>query len=178
MLRAMPSLPSPAARTMCRALCALALASGLSVASAAPDDLRDRASEMVIVAMNFLGVPYRHGGSTAEGGFDCSGFTRHVFELGAGFALPRRADEQAKATGLVKVQRTELQPGDLVFFNTMKRTFSHVGIYIGEGKFIHSPRAGAEIRVENMTVRYWNKRFTGARRAAASIVAPAEPVRD
>ena len=86
--------------------------------------------------------------------------------------LPRRVDEQARAPGFVPVKRDELQPGDLVFFNTLKRTFSHVGIYIGEGKFIHSPRPGGEVRIEEMSLAYWRKRFTGARRAEA-IVPPA-----
>ncbi|WP_298827784.1 C40 family peptidase [uncultured Piscinibacter sp.] len=127
--------------------------------------MRDKASDMVLSAMNFLGVPYRRGGNSAEHGFDCSGFTRHIFEMSLGLLLPRRADEQASAPGLVKVRRDELRPGDLVFFNTLKRTFSHVGIYIGEGKFIHSPRTGAEVRIEDMRYAYWSKRFTGARRA-------------
>lgn len=127
--------------------------------------MRDKASDMVLSAMNFLGVPYRRGGNTAETGFDCSGFTRHIFEMSLGHVLPRRVDEQASAPGLIKVRRDELKPGDLVFFNTLKRTFSHVGIYIGEGKFIHSPRSGASVRVEDMRYAYWSKRFTGARRA-------------
>ncbi|MEW6705547.1 MAG: C40 family peptidase [Pseudomonadota bacterium] len=142
--------------------------------------VRDRASELVMSAMHFLGVPYRRGGDTEEDGFDCSGFTRHVFDRSLGLVLPRRADEQARAPGLMKVKRNELQPGDLVFFNTLRRTFSHVGIYVGEGKFIHAPRAGAEVRIEDMHASYWAKRFTGARRAAEALEpqtsAPAAPV--
>ncbi|MFT3955581.1 MAG: C40 family peptidase [Piscinibacter sp.] len=143
--------------------------------------MRDKASDMVLSAMNFLGVPYRRGGNTAENGFDCSGFTRHIFEMSLGLVLPRRADDQASAPGLIKVKREELKPGDLVFFNTLKRTFSHVGIYIGEGKFIHSPRTGGEVRVEDMRYAYWSKRFTGARRASpladgASPAAKATPL--
>ena len=137
--------------------------------------VRDKASDMVLTAMNFLGVPYRRGGTSAESGFDCSGFTRRVFEMSLGLVLPRRVDEQASAPGLVTVKRDELKPGDLVFFNTLKRTFSHVGIYVGEGKFIHSPRTGGEVRVEDMRFAYWAKRFTGARRAeppAADVPAP------
>ncbi|MEO8057600.1 MAG: C40 family peptidase [Burkholderiales bacterium] len=133
--------------------------------------IRDKASDMVLTAMNFLGVPYRRGGSSAERGFDCSGFTRHVFEMSVGLVLPRRVDAQAAAPGLIKVKREELKPGDLVFFNTLKRTFSHVGIYVGEGKFIHSPRPGGEVRVEDMRFAYWAKRFTGARRAEQSLAA-------
>jgi cell wall-associated NlpC family hydrolase len=127
--------------------------------------MRDRASDMVITAMNFLGVPYRRGGSSEEAGFDCSGFTRHIFEMSLGLVLPRRVDDQAGAAGLVEVKREELRPGDLVFFNTLRRTFSHVGIYVGDGKFIHSPRTGGAVRVEDMRYDYWSQRFTGARRA-------------
>ncbi|QPF74605.1 C40 family peptidase [Roseateles sp. DAIF2] len=127
--------------------------------------VRDKASELVLASMNFLGVPYKRGGNTAENGFDCSGFTRHIFEMSVGLVLPRRADEQAKLSSLMPIKKDELKPGDLVFFNTMRRTFSHVGIYVGEGKFIHSPRAGGKVRVEDMRDAYWAKRFTGARRA-------------
>ena len=141
------------------------------------DKFRDSASGMVVSAMNFLGVRYVRGGDSAETGFDCSGFTRHVFEHSLGLVLPRRADEQAAAPGLVKIQRDDLQPGDLVFFNTLRRTFSHVGIYVGEGKFIHAPRSGARVRVESMKASYWSRRFTGARRPAgqpvATVAAPA-----
>jgi cell wall-associated NlpC family hydrolase len=126
--------------------------------------VRDKAS-MVLTAMNFLGVPYRRGGNSTEDGFDCSGFTRHVFEMSLGLALPRRADEQARAPGMFAIKRDELKPGDLVFFNTLKHAFSHVGIYVGDGKFIHSPRTGGEVRVEDMRLAYWAKRYNGARRA-------------
>ena len=135
--------------------------------------MRDGASDMVLTAMNFLGMPYKRGGNTEETGFDCSGFTRHVFEKTLGLVLPRRADEQAQSTNLMTIAREELKPGDLVFFNTLKRTFSHVGIYVGEGKFIHAPRAGTQVREEDMRVAYWNQRFTGARRAPQVHTAPA-----
>ncbi len=140
--------------------------------------VHDRATEMVVAAMDFVGVRYRRGGNSAETGFDCSGFTRHVFETSLGLVLPRRVDEQAAAPGLVAVRRDDLQPGDLVFFNTLKRTFSHVGIYIGDNRFIHSPRPGKQVRTEDMSFAYWAKRFTGARRAetvAAAAPAPVAP---
>jgi cell wall-associated NlpC family hydrolase len=124
--------------------------------------MRDRASDLVVSAMNFLGVPYRRGGNSAEDGFDCSGFTRHIFEISLGLVLPRRAADQANAAGLVQIPREELKPGDLVFFNTMRRAFSHVGIYVGDGKFIHSPRSGGEVRIESMRDAYWRTRFNGA----------------
>lgn len=132
----------------------------------------DLASDLVLSAMNFLGVPYRRGGTSEETGFDCSGFTRHVFENSVGLILPRRAAEQARSPQLVPVQQqAELKPGDLVFFNTLRQTFSHVGIYIGDNKFIHSPRAGGSVRVEDMRQAYWQQRYNGARRAP-SVVAP------
>lgn len=122
----------------------------------------ERASELVVNAMGFLGVPYRRGGNSAETGFDCSGFVRAMYEQTVGLVLPRRADEQAAVTEVI--DRADLRPGDLVFFNTMRRAFSHVGIYVGDGKFIHSPRTGQQIRVEDMRQAYWQNRFNGARR--------------
>ncbi len=121
-----------------------------------------KASELVVSAMGALGVPYRRGGSTFEGGFDCSGFVRAMYEQTVGLILPRKAEQQAAVTQ--KIDRQDLQPGDLVFFNTMRRAFSHVGIYLGDGKFIHSPKPGAEVRVEDMALPYWSRRFDGARR--------------
>ncbi len=127
-------------------------------------DVADRTTTLVSTAMGFLGVPYRRGGSNAETGFDCSGFVRTIFEQAKGLALPRRANEQAAATEVI--DKKDLQPGDLVFFNTMRRAFSHVGIYVGDGKFIHAPRSGAKVRVEDMSGSYWQHRFNGARRVA------------
>jgi len=128
----------------------------------ARQNVSGRASDLVVKAMGLLGVPYRRGGASENTGFDCSGFVRHLYEQSIGLVLPRRADEQAKATQ--SIERNELKPGDLVFFNTMRRTFSHVGIYVGDGKFIHSPHSGSSVRVDDMREAYWNKRFTGARR--------------
>ena len=125
-----------------------------------------QASELVVNAMGFLGVPYKRGGNSAETGFDCSGFVRAMYEQTVGLLLPRRADQQAAATQVI--DKKELQPGDLVFFNTMRRNFSHVGIYVGDGKFIHSPRSGSEVRVEDMGVAYWKRRFNGARRVTST----------
>lgn len=122
----------------------------------------DRTSELVVSAIGFLGVPYRRGGNTVETGFDCSGFVRAMYNQTIGLVLPRRAEEQAAATQ--PVARDDMKPGDLVFFNTMRRAFSHVGIYVGEGKFIHSPKPGSQVRVEDMTGNYWQRRFNGARR--------------
>jgi cell wall-associated NlpC family hydrolase len=137
----------------------------------------DRTSNLVVSAMGFLGVPYRRGGNNAETGFDCSGFVRAMYEQTVGLVLPRRANEQAAATQ--SIDKKDLQPGDLVFFNTMKRAFSHVGIYVGEGKFIHSPKPGSQVRVEDMGQSYWKQRFDGARRvlrlSPAAESAPVQP---
>ena len=130
-----------------------------------------KASELVVNAMGYLGVPYRRGGNTAETGFDCSGFVKAMYEQTVGLILPRKAEQQAAATQ--QIDRSELQPGDLVFFNTMRRAFSHVGIYIGDGKFIHSPKPGAQVRVENMGMSYWSRRFDGARRVTTAEAANA-----
>ncbi len=133
--------------------------------SAAGKVVGDTASELVVMAMGFLGVPYKRGGNSFEQGLDCSGFVRLMYEQTVGLVLPRRSAEQAAATD--PIDKSELQPGDLVFFNTLKSTFSHVGIYVGDNKFIHSPRSGAVVRVEDMRVAYWAQRFDGARRVYA-----------
>jgi cell wall-associated NlpC family hydrolase len=129
-------------------------------------NVSNKASELVVNAMGFLGVPYKRGGNNAETGFDCSGFVRAIYEQSVGLLLPRRAEQQAAATQ--RIDKNDLQPGDLVFFNTMRRAFSHVGIYVGDGKYIHSPKPGAEVRVESMGVSYWQRRFDGARRVQAA----------
>jgi len=167
-----PTGTAESTATLLPATAALPVAAGTDTTQPnIAERVRNGASDMVLTAMNFLGVPYKRGGSTEEAGFDCSGFTRHIFEMSMGLVLPRKADQQAHAPGLVPVKRDELRPGDLVFFNTLKRTFSHVGIYVGEGKFIHAPKPGGEVRVEEMSLAYWKKRFTGARRAEGSAEA-------
>ena len=132
----------------------------------------NKASELVVHAMGFLGVPYQRGGSTVETGFDCSGFVKAIFEQTIGMVLPRRAEQQAADTQ--RIDKKELVPGDLVFFNTMHRAFSHVGIYVGDGKFIHAPRPGKSVRVDDMREAYWQKRFNGARRVQSDKL-QAEP---
>jgi len=135
--------------------------------------VESKASELVVNAMGFLGVPYKRGGNSVETGFDCSGFVKAMYQQTAGLILPRRAEQQAAASQ--KIERSDLQPGDLVFFNTMRRAFSHVGIYVGEGKFIHAPKPGAEVRVEDMGISYWSRRFDGARRVPVEPPAATNP---
>ncbi|GAA6141216.1 C40 family peptidase [Hydrogenophaga sp. 5NK40-0174] len=125
-------------------------------------DYRSPSALVVMNAMAYLGTPYQYGGNTVETGFDCSGFVRAVFSETLGKNLPRRSHQQADHGASVGKQ--SLQPGDLVFFNTQRRRNSHVGIYIGDGRFVHAPRTGARVRVEDMNVSYWSRRYDGARR--------------
>lgn len=126
-----------------------------------------KAGDVVVGALNMIGVRYRWGGNTPDSGLDCSGFVRYVFQDTLGMNLPRRAEEMSRVGE--KVSMSNLKPGDLVFFNTMRRTFSHVGIYIGDNKFVHSPSTGSTIRVDDLDDGYWEKRFTGARRIETSF---------
>lgn len=130
------------------------------------------AQEIILSALSQTGVKYKYGGNSPEGGFDCSGFVRYVFQQAANLTLPHgaRAISQLGQT----VTQRELKPGDLVFFNTVRSTFSHVGIYIGNNRFIHSPSAGSAISVTDMGDSYWAKRFTGARRLDAKELASLE----
>lgn len=113
-------------------------------------------------ALEYLGIRYRWGGTSPDTGFDCSGFVRHVYNETLGLVLPHSA--KAISQQGRRVAKTELMPGDLVFFNTMRRTFSHVGIYLGDNRFVHAPRTGARVRIEDMSDKYWSRRYNGARR--------------
>lgn len=124
-----------------------------------PEGLR---SDIVVRALTLIDAPYRHGGSTPASGFDCSGLVRYVYNaVGAG-SLPRRSEEMGKVGE--SISRSQLEPGDLVFFNTLARAYSHVAIYIGEGRFLHAPARGGRVRIEALDDRYWRARFDGARR--------------
>jgi cell wall-associated NlpC family hydrolase len=122
------------------------------------------AQDAIDQAMNLLGIHYRRGGSSPEAGFDCSGFVSHVFRESLGLILPRTSKDMSESGE--EIRRDELRPGDLVFFNTMRRAFSHVGIYLGHNQFVHSPRLGGRVRVEDLRDSYWLKRFNGARRVS------------
>jgi cell wall-associated NlpC family hydrolase len=126
----------------------------------------EKLNDLAFYALSLTGTPYRYGGNSPETGFDCSGFVRHVFRSTLGIELPRSSREINELGE--KITPNELRPGDLVFYNTLRRTFSHVGIYLGEGRFVHSPSSGGGIRVEDMSQRYWQKRFNGARRIISS----------
>jgi cell wall-associated NlpC family hydrolase len=128
--------------------------------------LTEKASGIIDYALSLTGVPYKFGGNDPEKGLDCSGFVKNVFREAAGLSLPHNA----LAISLVgdKIQPGELQPGDLVFFKTMRRAFSHVGIYLGDNKFVHAATRGGEVMVSDLREKYWTRRFNGARRIEAS----------
>lgn len=120
------------------------------------------AQDVILEGLKLVGVRYRLGGSDETNGLDCSGFVQLVFKDSIGTLLPRTAREMSEVGQ--RIDASQLKPGDLVFFNTMRRTFSHVGIYLGDNHFLHAPRTGAEVRVESMESSYWVKRYNGARR--------------
>ena len=150
------------------------LTSGISASTAAEQNRKsdeqlsfferytNTAQDVILQGLKLVGVRYRLGGNNEDSGLDCSGFVRLVFQDSIGTSLPRTAREMSEVGQ--QIDTSQLKPGDLVFFNTMRRTFSHVGIYLGDNHFMHAPRTGAEVRVESMESSYWMKRYNGARR--------------
>jgi cell wall-associated NlpC family hydrolase len=124
-------------------------------------------SEMLFQVLSSIGVDYKYGGTSYSTGFDCSGLVAHVFREGYGVILPRNTYGQSQAGR--PVAAGDLRPGDLVFYNTLNRPYSHVGIYLGDGRFIHAPRTGSAVRIENLKNGYWSKRWNGARRISVSL---------
>lgn len=127
--------------------------------------------EVSIQAMSLVGTPYRYGGNTPDSGFDCSGFVRYVVSRAASVNLPRTTE--AMGTRGSSLSRGEVASGDLVFFNTTGRANSHVGIYVGQNRFVHAPSTGGTVRLEDMTKSYWASRYDGARRVVAAVNLPA-----
>jgi cell wall-associated NlpC family hydrolase len=119
-------------------------------------------ADLLIHALSMIGVRYKYGGNSAENGFDCSGFVRYVFQEAAGLNLPRDSYGMSKLGDTVDLN--QLVPGDLLFYNTLRRRFSHVAIYIGDGRFVHAPSRGKTVEIVDMGDRYWKNRFNGARR--------------
>lgn len=146
--------------------CAAGAATGLgtqpSVAEEHPRSWSATVQDVLVNALSLTGIKYKYGGSSPETGFDCSGFVRYVFQQAASLTLPHEARALSRLGEAVPID--QLQPGDLVFFNTLKSAFSHVGIYLGNHRFIHAPSSGGGIHVVNMDDAYWAKRFSGARR--------------
>ncbi|MCG5261691.1 peptidoglycan endopeptidase [Cupriavidus gilardii] len=132
--------------------------------------------EISIQAMSLVGTPYRYGGNTPDSGFDCSGLVRYVVARAANVNLPRTTE--AMGTRGTPLEREQVASGDLVFFNTTGRANSHVGIYVGQNRFVHAPSTGGTVRLEDMTKPYWASRYNGARRVASAAVpvAPSTPV--
>jgi cell wall-associated NlpC family hydrolase len=133
-----------------------------AAARASTDATQDYRKAAALEALSVVGVRYHYGGNSPDTGFDCSGLVTHVFDRAWGIAVPRSTEEQRNAGRAVK--RKDLQPGDLVFYNTRNRPFSHVGIYLGDSNFVHAPRPGQRVRVESIDTKYWRTRFSGARR--------------
>lgn len=135
-----------------------------SFSAASNDSVLGQAQEVALRALSFIGVRYKWGGSSPDSGFDCSGLIRYVFGQVTGKSLPGNAKEISQVGE--SIDRSELRPGDLVFFNTLRRPFSHVGIYLGESRFVHAPSRGGKVEIVDMTERYWQTRYNGARRLA------------
>jgi len=153
-----PGLPDPPAPATPRV--SLTPSSSLESLAAAP--LRPGVDELLFKALSLVGVRYRSGGSSPETGFDCSGYVCYLFHEVFSMKLPRTADAMGRHGN--EVPRSALAPGDLVFFNTMRRPYTHVGLYIGDERFIHSPSTGGLVRTESLNERYWVQRWNGARR--------------
>ncbi len=133
--------------------------------ASAPSRVWSRAQDLAIFALGLIGVDYRFGGNTPEAGLDCSGLVRYVFQQVTGISLPRTSQELSRMGKKVTV--ADLKVGDLVFFNTRSLPFSHVGIYLGEDRFVHAPSRGREVEVVSLSASYWRSRFSGARRLVA-----------
>lgn len=131
------------------------------------DSWTDKVQEVLMHAFSLTDINYRYGGNTPETGFDCSGFVRYVFSQATPINLPRTA--RAISQRGQSIHKSELQPGDLVFFNTIRRSISHVGIYVGNNKFIHAPSKGKQIRLDKLNNRYWAKHFRFAKRLKSEL---------
>lgn len=126
------------------------------------DSIIGQTQELALRALSFIGVRYKWGGTSPDTGFDCSGLIRYVYAQITGQSLQGNAQEISRVGQ--SVDKSELQPGDLVFFNTLRKPFSHVGIYLGESRFVHSPSRGGNVEIVDMSQRYWRNRYNGARR--------------
>jgi hypothetical protein len=147
---------------------------GLRARGAPINDPSAGLEEISIEAMALVGTPYRYGGNTPDTGFDCSGLVRYVVQRAASVNLPRTAAEMGRRGA--SLERRDVASGDLVFFNTTGQPNSHVGIYVGQNRFVHAPATGGTVRLEDMTKSYWASRYMGARRVVAASNLPDAPV--
>jgi cell wall-associated NlpC family hydrolase len=120
-------------------------------------------NDILFRAIALVGTPYHYGGNTPEGGFDCSGLVGYVFRDVAGIVLPRTAEEIGEI-GVPEIEHDSLESGDLVFFHQHTRSISHVGIYVGEGRFVHAPNEGGTVRLDRLDDAYWQAHYSGAKR--------------
>lgn len=135
---------------------------------ASSSQLYGTANDVLFNALGLVGTPYRYGGNTPAGGFDCSGLIGYVYRHGAGIGLPRTTGELSRMRA-ASVARGALRPGDLLFFATAGgRRVSHAGIYVGEGRFVHAPSSGGTVRLDRLSGVYWDKRYLGAKRVIGS----------
>jgi cell wall-associated NlpC family hydrolase len=125
--------------------------------------LSARSNDVLMRAIGLVGTPYRYGGNTPEAGFDCSGLVGFVFRDAAGLALPRSTRELIDIDAPA-VPRDALQPGDLVYFNPRGGRVSHIGIYVGEGRFVHAPSRGGTVRLDSLGSEYWTRYFVTGKR--------------
>jgi cell wall-associated NlpC family hydrolase len=148
------------------AACVIAACSGTRNVRNAPLSAAqaDSANAILFRAIGLVGTPYRYGGNTPEGGFDCSGLVDYVFRDAAGIALPRTADAIGELD-VPNVPRERLQPGDLVFFTHRGSRIGHIGIYVGEGHFVHAPNEGGVVRLDQLDGPYWKEHYAGVKRA-------------
>jgi len=142
----------------------LALSMGLALCRplAAEPEQSTLAEAVTTRALQYIGVPYRFGGNNPQSGFDCSGLVTHVYRETLGIILPRTSRQLATIGESVSIE--DLRPGDLVFFNTRGAPNSHVGIYLGDSRFIHAPRARTLVRIDRLDDPAYRDRFEGARR--------------
>lgn len=145
--RGTATLPAPAAENLDEVL------------NRDPDPKRN---ELVLIALSQVGVPYRWGGHSPLTGFDCSGLVVYVYQQALQLRLPRTTFAQARDS--LPVDAQGLRPADLVFFNTLGPAFSHVGIYIGNHRFVHAPTTGSAVQIDRLHLPYWTGRFDGGRR--------------
>ncbi|MFJ4346050.1 C40 family peptidase [Pseudomonas sp. NPDC089401] len=122
-----------------------------------------QSSDVLSRAVNVLGTPYVWGGSSPKKGFDCSGLVKYAFNDVADVDLPRTSNAMAQGHG-VKVAKSDLKPGDLIFFNIKSRRVNHVAIYLGNDRFIHAPRTGKRVSIDNLSKPYWQQHYVVAKR--------------
>lgn len=134
--------------------------------ASAPDVAPPLGSALAMSALAYVGTRYRFGGNTPESGFDCSGFVRWVFRDHLRPDFPRASQAMAQVDA-PSIEPTQLQPGDLLFFRIRGSRISHVGIHVGDGRFIHAPSRGGAVRIDRLDDRYWQRRYAGAKRIVA-----------